>query len=151
MGGLNEKGIYLFDETDEAAPFSELLNLLGQSVSDAIGEFLVSPGAEPFSLSSGTTEVSGYACESYRVGPWMFSWGRMTRTSSSATQVWGNVAGGTSFIEIPTRIVEVGDFGISAFSRVYIDASGAITTTGTPAGASTLTFQAMWLAQSLLP
>lgn len=151
MGALNENGIYIYDETDEAAPFSEMLNKLGESVSDVIGDLGVMPGAEPFDLSAGTTEVSGYACETYRVGPWMFSWGRMTRTSSTTQQVWGNVVGGTTFAVAPTRIIECGDFGISAFSRLYISASGELTTTGTPAGSSTLSFQAMWLAPSLLP
>lgn len=37
MGAYDDNGIYIFTEDDPAAPFSDTLNLLGESTSDAFG------------------------------------------------------------------------------------------------------------------
>lgn len=51
--GLNAQGIWIYDETEDAAPVSTMLNRLGDSVSDAIEPFIGDTGWVALTLLSG--------------------------------------------------------------------------------------------------
>jgi hypothetical protein len=145
---LNAQGIWIYEESEDAAPFSTLLNKLGLSVSDVIAELLGDSGNLGIVLTSGVTNVSGYALEVRQVGPHVYISGRAEKATATATQVWGTLPAG---ISPPARITD-GDVDASTFSnnvtRVYLTTAGLLTTTGTPTTNAKLGFTLYYMAAS---
>lgn len=57
MGALDSRGIYVYDETDQASLFSDLLNLLGDSVGDRLEALLAFSRPTMSIYSNGVTSV----------------------------------------------------------------------------------------------
>lgn len=143
---LDSNGIWQYTEVETAAPVSTMLNRLAGSVSTVVGPLVIDTGWQTIANASGSVVSSGFPCQVRRKGDWVYAWGRWTRTTNIATQVWGSLPAGVSGLVFPPRIVEVGDY-FGQMTRVYITSSGEITSTGTPTtGTITLSFQAMWPA-----
>src|SRR5690606_34127216 len=67
MGSLDENGIWIYDENEDAAPVSEMLNRLGQSVSDAIAPLAFSTPWADLPLASGVTVSFGTPAQYRRI------------------------------------------------------------------------------------
>jgi len=100
---LDSNGVWQYTETDDVSPFSTFMNLGMGSVSAAIAPLVVNSGFKTITNTAGSTVVSGYPCQSIRLGPFIWTWGRWTRTSATATQTWGTLH---ADIPNPARIVE---------------------------------------------
>lgn len=87
MGALDANGIYIYDEADDEATFSDLLNLGGQSVSDAIAALgtTLDTGWLPVTFGSGY-ENSGASTpvEVRRIGRVVYGRGLIKRTAGFA-------------------------------------------------------------------
>lgn len=123
MGALDSNGIWIYDENEDAAPFSVLLNRLGQSVSDVV-QPLVNPGPTDWT-SVGITAGPNItlANVAYTVDPFgLVSW---------RGELWGTPAPSTNALlfTMPTAIRptlrmvdEIG--GASSMVGVFLGAYG---------------------------
>jgi hypothetical protein len=84
MGALDSNGIWIYDENEDAAPFSTMLNRLGESVSDAVGPYVGSSGWQTLSVSSGWTVTEPFRV--IKVGALVMLQGLLTSASSGVTQ-----------------------------------------------------------------
>lgn len=84
MGALDPHGIWIYDENDPAAPFSALLNMLAESVSDAVGPYVGDSGWQTLSVSSGWTVDETLRC--IKIGSVVYLHGVITSASSGVTQ-----------------------------------------------------------------
>lgn len=75
---LDANGIWQYEETETAAPFSAMLNRLAGSVSDAVGPHITDTGPVNVSLAAGITSLSGYTLIVRRIGPVVYMRGRIT-------------------------------------------------------------------------
>lgn len=84
MGALNSNGIWIYDENEDAAPFSTMLNRLGDSVTSAISHVAPASAWTP----AGPWLASGYTSNGLQVrklGDMVFWRGQL-----GATAGWGN-------------------------------------------------------------
>ena len=59
MGSYDSNGIWIYDENEDAAPFSTMLNRLGESVSDVVEPLVIDSGWVNLDIASGWTAQSG--------------------------------------------------------------------------------------------
>lgn len=120
--GLDANGIWQYDESESAAPFSEVLNRLAGSVSDVV-EPMVQPGAIPWT-NAGLGVGSGLTLSSaaYTVDPFgLVSWrGEIYGTAPAANAV---------ILTIPTEIRPTSRMvdelvGFSGMATVYLGSFG---------------------------
>jgi hypothetical protein len=84
MGALDSNGIWIYDENEDAAPFSTMLNRLGESVSDAVGPYVGDSGWQTLSVSSGWTVDEPLRC--IKIGALVILQGVLSSASSGVTQ-----------------------------------------------------------------
>lgn len=130
MGSLNSVGIYEYDENDDAAPFSAMLNRLGDSVTSAIGH--VAPASAWTSVAPWL--ASGYTSNGLQVrklGDMVWWRGRLGTTTN-----WGSTANATNTVAtgIPAEYcpaVEMGWLNTAVLNSAGLVFQVRITSTGT--------------------
>lgn len=85
---LDANGVHIYDEFEDAAPVSEMLNRLGESVSDAIGPFIGDTGWLPMTVSTDTTISTGYEAQVRQMGAEVRIRVRSARTTWATGQLW---------------------------------------------------------------
>lgn len=122
---LDSNGIYQFTENEDVAPFSAVINLLGESVSDAVGPHVIDTGWQDLPLSMNTTTASGHPAQIRRIGHEVRVRGRLNRSSSGAGQLWAIVPGSVNGLAVRTeRTAELPCH--SDAGRVFTDPDGSI-------------------------
>lgn len=96
-------------------------------------------------MAAGTVEVSGHDVQVRRIGKIVFLRGRMTRATSTATQIWASVPDGFE----PDRIVEIphraNADAASAPTRVFVGSDMDIASQGTPVSNAATNINASWI------
>ena len=123
MGALDSNGIWIYDENEDAAPFSTMLNRLGESVSDVV-EPLVNPVPNAWTsagLAPGPNIT--FSNVAYMVDPFgLVSW---------RGELWGTPAPSTNALLFtmptaiaPTRRMVDEICGVACVAGVYLGAYG---------------------------
>lgn len=82
---LNNFGFHEYAPTDAAAPFDELLNLLVDSLTAAVGPYVADTDWVAIPLRSGFTAVTGDPPQVRRIGPSVHCRGAATGTGTAGT------------------------------------------------------------------
>lgn len=170
---LDSNGIWQFEESDPASPFSDLLNLLAASTSDKVEDLsgaiaaldaLWSGAEADIAVSSGwaATDSQGHRPRVRALGPLVLGQGSFTRGGATgALNLMGIIPPGfrpgpsptgTSFIGISAFTAGGGTAGVAPLSvNITTGAIGLVAGvgygTGAPGNTSVVPFTAMWWRQ----
>jgi hypothetical protein len=129
MGALDANGIWIYDEFEDAAPVSDMLNRLANSVSDAIEPLAFSTPWQNLQLETGVATTNGRPPQYRRIANIVYFRGSCNGISDSGTaRVVGYLPEGFR----PTYAIQELGFlatGTTTSARAYVTNNGVLTIT----------------------